>query len=426
MLDRELSWWWLAAGWVVATGVYVAATSWVWPLTQGDATESVFAAWALAHGHVACGYLPAGVPGYGPTAPVYVLASGAVLAITRVGHAVPFPSGALGHSCATATAAIRSWATEAGAWTPTLRVGYLGWVLLVAGIVAVLRTTRRGRTSWEPLCVLAAAISPPVAMCLVEYFHPQDLCAVGFALACLACVRRDAWVLAGIAAALCVLSQQFGVLVVIPLLVIAPAPRRVRFIVATALTGIVVTAPLLVLTSGRAMASILVGTGESATYSSMLVETGLRGSALYAVARVLPMAVAAIVAWWAQDRLGDRVFDAVPLVSLLATSLVLRLVFDVELWGYYLMAATVMLIVLDVVRGRIRASLICWMALVVLAGYDGILVNDGRIRSIPAWLWQCVLSLGALWIAAAPLVRCGTAEPAAPDDAAVAASIQGG
>ena len=60
-------------------------------------------------------------------------------------------------------------------------------------------------------------------------FHPQDLFAMGFALAAMACVRRSAWAVAGVFIALAVLSQQFAVLVAVPLLVLAPGLRKLTY-----------------------------------------------------------------------------------------------------------------------------------------------------------------------------------------------------
>ncbi len=54
-------------------------------------------------------------------------------------------------------------------------------------------------------------------------------------------------------------------------------------------------------------------------------------------------------------------------ISLLATSLSLRLVFEEGLFGYKFMALAVMLILLAVVRGRIRGRFVAWLALATLA-----------------------------------------------------------
>jgi hypothetical protein len=49
-----------------------------------------------------------------------------------------------------------------------------------------------------------------------------------------------------------------------------------------------------------------------------------------------------------------------------ALSLGFRLVFEQALFGYYFMALAVTLVLLDVVVGHIRRSLVCWLAMVTL------------------------------------------------------------
>jgi hypothetical protein len=83
-------------------------------------------------------------------------------------------------------------------------------------------------------------------------------------------------------------------------------------------------------------------------------------------ARILPIVCALALAWWVKRRLGEAVLGAVPLVSLVATSLAFRLVFEVNLWGYYFTACAVLIIINDVLRGRVRGHVVAWMALFTL------------------------------------------------------------
>src|ERR1035437_5937812 len=50
----------------------------------------------------------------------------------------------------------------------------------------------------------------------------------------------------------------------------------------------------------------------------------------------------------------------------MATSLALRLVFEVSLWGYYFAASAVLIVINDVIQGRIRGHVIAWLALFTL------------------------------------------------------------
>jgi hypothetical protein len=86
-------------------------------------------------------------------------------------------------------------------------------------------------------------------------------------------------------------------------------------------------------------------------------------------------------------------------------SFILRLLFEVNIYGYYFMAATVALILLDVIGGRIRLSLIAWLVLVTLAFPPLPWVNDAFTHAPPVWLRQMVLVLLALGLAARPLLR---------------------
>jgi hypothetical protein len=204
-------------------------------------------------------------------------------------------------------------------------------------------------------------------MPLLEEFHPQDILALGLSIWALACVRRDSWTWSGVLIGLAFTSQQFALIIVVVILAIAPSGRRLRFATAAVTTVAVVGLPLIVLTSGRAIRAVLVGTGLSPSFGkTLLVETGLHGSILTDVARVMPILISLVIALWAVRRLGPSVFEADSLISLLAISLCLRLVFELDLWGYYFMPLSVALVLLDIVRGRFRGSTIAWLAMVTL------------------------------------------------------------
>lgn len=99
----------------------------------------------------------------------------------------------------------------------------------------------------------------------------------------------------------------------------------------------------------------------------MLWEIDLHGFPLFLCSRIAPVAASMLLAWWAARRLGPRVQSAVPLVSLMACALAFRLVFEVNLFGYYFMAVSVSLIMLEVARGRFRGTVAAWLALVTIA-----------------------------------------------------------
>ena len=151
----------------------------------------------------------------------------------------------------------------AGVKNATLRLGFLSWIYLLVGLIWLLRASGRGRCGWEPTTAILVACLPPVWWCIEFFFHPQDLVAMGFALAAMACALRSQWVAAGILVTLAVLTQQFALLVALPLLIVAPVGARARFVGAASVTGLLFVGPLLALTSGSAARFIFLGSGDA-------------------------------------------------------------------------------------------------------------------------------------------------------------------
>jgi hypothetical protein len=371
--QRPLSGWWCAFGWLVAT---VLLVFWIQRLggpAGGDAFESDFSSWGIQHGQWVCMYPPSAHLSFNYAAPVYPLLSGGLEFITRIGHGTPFPSNvALGHNCTQGLSSMANWGLKSNAVTPTLRVGYVGWILLLAGVVAVLRVSGRGLRGWEPATVVLVACLPPVWMCIEEYFHPQDLVAMGFALAAVACAVRSKWILAGILVALAVLTQQYALLVALPLLVVAPMRQRIPFVAAAAVTALAVIAPIMAFTAGKAARFIFLGTGDASGQGGTVVwEFHLHGALLVLISRVLPLALSLLLAVLVVRRVGTAALEPIVLVPLVALSLSLRLVFEQNVFGYYYMALAVSLLLVEVVRGHIRESFFAWIALILLAEGEG-------------------------------------------------------
>jgi hypothetical protein len=402
-LDRPRSLPWCAVGWLAATGIFIVLTQVLGGLGQHDTFLSVNATWAIAHGRLSCAY-PAGIP---MIAPLYPMVSGGIVALVHVGHGVPFPSSAaMGPHCSRAVAALSTWSAHAGALGPTVEVGYLGWLALLGGVVAFLRSVGRGRCGWEPLTLIVLAVTPPVLMCVQTDFHPQDLLAMGLALAGVACARSGRWALTGVLLGLAVASQQFALLVLAPMLVVVPTGRRVRLCGAAVAGAGLAVAPLLLANPGRARRAGQLGSGNSASRGyTVLGQLQLHGALLIVMSRILPILLTMMLARWACRRLGPRILDPVPLVSLISTAFALRLVFEENLFGYYLMALVVSLVLLDVVRRRIGVHLVAWLALALLV-FDPL--PWGRLPlaqvPLPLWFWQVVLLSTGTVMAAGPLL----------------------
>ncbi len=405
-----------------------------------DTRESLCGTWAVAHGQMACVYPSVSLPGFPPLAPLYLLLSGAVAAVTRIGHPVAFPSAAaLGPHCDKAFVAMNLWSVQSGAERPTEWIGCLGWLALMGGVVAWLRASGRGRRGWEPATLAVLACLPPVWMCVQSYFHPQDLLAMGLCLGALACALRDRWIAAGILVALAVLSQQFALLVAAPLLVLAPGPRRISYAAAAVVTAALVDLPLLALSGSHALRAITIGTGNTPSVGgTVLWELHLSGAPAVLVTRVAPIALSLALAWWVARRLGPAALRPDTLLAVVAVSLGLRpllawlaavaLVYcfrpgnafeqgvrrggDVQDLVPFVVLVPVLLVMLRrVLRGDLDRSLLPWLgvaacAIVTWPGHDSPL--DPRHVG---WLWQMLLVAPGLLLAARPLLDAVRAEP---------------
>jgi hypothetical protein len=242
---------------------------------------------------------------------------------------------------------------------------------------------------------------------------------MGLVLGGVACVRRGSWIWAGALLGLAVTSQQFALLVLAPLLVVAPANRRVRFASAAISAAAVIVLPMVAVSSGRALSAVLIGSGNDPSEGgTVLWELHLHGALLVGISRVLPIVLSMVLAAWALRRLGPAVRKPVPLMALLATSLSFRLVFEQNLFGYYFMALAVSLVLLDAVRGQIRGQLVAWIALLILA-FDPVPWGSDPIpKIVPLWLFQIVLVSLAVVLASTPLIslaRSGTDSHLFPD-----------
>jgi hypothetical protein len=401
-LDRPLSNRLCALGWFLATAEFVSLSQLLGGPTQVDANLSAPSTLAIAHVLPACAYPSSSTPG---VAPLYPLVSGVFAWLLRVGNGTPFPSSAsLGPHCSTAADAIFSWASRSGALSETILLGYLGWVALLFGVVALLRATGRGRCGWEVTAIMVLGCTPPILLVLREYFHPEDLLAIGLAFAGLACARRGQWIWAGVVLGLAVTSQQFALLVAAPLLVLAPRNHRIRYIAAVVAPAAIVMVGMLVITSGRVLDVLTGTTATPPSGGTLLYVAHLHGVTLLFVSRVLPIVLAMLLAWWSARRLGAAALDPVPLVSLIATSLCFRLVFEVNLFGYYFMAVSASLVVLNVVRGRIHPYLTAWIVLVSFA-YDPLHWGSHPwTYVIPVGSYQLLLVPAAMALAVSPLI----------------------
>jgi hypothetical protein len=133
----------------------------------------------------------------------------------------------------------------------------------------------------------------------------------------------------------------------------------------------------------RAAEAALVGTGNTGGVGTVLATLNLRGAPLVFSSRVLPLALSLMLSWWVVRRLRSAALEPVALVSLVAVSLSLRLIFEQALFGYYFMALAVTLVLLDVIGGHIRGSLVAWLAMVTLVFLVGPTTSYGVLNREP-------------------------------------------
>jgi hypothetical protein len=374
VLDRKISWYLRVLGALVATALFVGL---VWsqgiPQSGGDSIYSLYSTWAVAHGQFACAYPPKvfhGVPAnFQPTtyiAPFYPLLSGALGALARIGHSVAFPGAVqMGPHCTHALAAMYRWSAASGALAPTLLLGYVFWPIVVIGAVALLGVSARRGTLWEPAMLIVLALSTSMLSALTQYFHPQDALAVGLAWCSVALAMRGRWLGAGVVMALAIGSNQFAVLAGVALLAALPRDAWRRYAVASAVTFAALAAPFIIASGGRSWLLVLDGSGFNYSVGgTILWEMQLPSFFMFAASRALPIAVAGLLALWVRRRLG--VVSGATMVSLVGVCLSLRLVFEANLWGYYLIPLATTLVVLDAMRGTGRGGVLAWLILTAL------------------------------------------------------------
>lgn len=407
-------------GWILATAIF-GTSLFVWygighgptaPLTpNGDSQESAVPAVAIEHGAFSCAY-PAANQSSVP--PLYPLLAGGLLAATRSAFVVgpwsrtlgPCPQLAPGHT-----------GPRYPEWS-FLLTGLIAWPVLLAGFVLLLQASGRGHTRLEALGCWMLALLPGITSAYVHEFHPEDVLALGLVLGALALALRHRWTGAGVCIGLALCAKQYPVLAAVPLLCCAPSSRRLRYLAGAIGAAAAVLVPIGLLT-GTGMFDALVGRYATARNGATLVgQLDLHGAALLVVSRVLPVVLVGALAMLARSRLGDEVCRPAPLTALLAAGFVLRLVFEVNLYSYYFIAATVGILAVDLVAGKLRGVTVIWLlaTAVLYPPVDETLVP---LRQQAPLLAQGVLLLAALALAIGPL-RSAAAGGRAPERLLVA------
>jgi hypothetical protein len=243
-------------------------------------------------------------------------------------------------------------------------LGVGSWLVLAVGSLALLRAGHANSVGREAGLLAFLAFLPAVSSTIVQLYHPQDLVSLGLALGGLALTLRQRWVMAGVLFGAAVLTKQFAVLLLMPALVCA-TDRRARFLLggcaaATFVAGII---PFLAV-APRATLENFSGfsAGGATAGQTILTLMGVTGTVGSAVARDAPVIFAAAVCIWAARRWHGHVISPVGLVALALACASSRLVFESVVFPYYLLAASVLFFLLDLVARRSPYRSLAWSA----------------------------------------------------------------
>ncbi len=232
---------------------------------------------------------------------------------------------------------------------------------------------------------------------------------MGLALAATACALKDRWVGAGVLIALAVLTRQFTLLVALPLLVVAAKNRRAPYVLSAAITAAIVMLPVVVLTHGQATRWVFLGSGASIGVGGTVVwELHIRsGVPSVVIARILPLVLSALCSWYVLRRTGRRALEPAILLALVALSLGLRLMLELNVFSYYYMALAVTLLLLDAVRGRLRETFFAWVAMVTLVYTEPSVIvwRQSWDQEARRWIPVLVMLIAVLFIVRAVLAR---------------------
>ena len=395
-----------AVGWLLACGVMVVLARLAGGVTRYDSWLAIGPGEALAHGQFSCMY-PPGSGVVTPNAPGFPLVVAFFATVLRVGHNTVFPSGfALGPHCDQALYAWNKWLVTVNAIRTLRFTAYLAWLVMLGGVVTLLRTTKRGGTVYEVVTCVIIAMVPAVSMTFTSYFHPEDLVAMGLCLWSFAQTRRQRWTLAGLGFAIAFVTQQYSVLVLIPVVLVAiPWPAIPRFAAGALGTLIVTLSPLAIATSGRVLIDLDGRGSTSFIGNSWLDELNLPIHDTMVLSRGAPILLATVLSLVVRYHLRGRRAPEDIVLYVISSSLMLRIAFEVNVWGYFFMAFVVAIVVADAVAGRFRPVTFVWLILEFVYFNPYSFPRPLNLSQLPIWNPQVILSSLGFLISILPLLR---------------------
>jgi hypothetical protein len=244
-------------------------------------------------------------------------------------------------------------------------LGLLAWLVLAAGCLTLLRAGGVDSLGAQAGLLALLTVLPAASSAIVQLYHPQDIVSLGLATGGLAQTLKRRWVLAGVLFGVAFLTKQFALLLLFPALVAAPDSRsRLRLAVASITVFGAGILPFLV-SAPQATLENLSGfsAGGAVAGSTALTLVGVTGTVASAVARDAPIAFAVAVCLWAARRFGRSIRDPRLLMGLSLACMGSRLVFESVIFPYYLLGASVLFFMLDLVARRSPHRSLAWCAI---------------------------------------------------------------
>ena len=243
-------------------------------------------------------------------------------------------------------------------------LGVGSWLVLAIGSLALLRAGRANSVVREAGLLAFLAFLPAASSAIVQLYHPQDLVSLGLGLGGLALTLDRRWAMAGILFGAAVLTKQFALLLLLPALVCA-ADRRARLtmggwaavIFAAGIAPFLAVAPRATLENFSGFSA-----GGAVAGQTVLTLAGVTGTVGSAVARDAPVVFAAVLCLWAARRWHGHFDRPTGLVALALACASSRLVFESVVFPYYLLAASVLFLLLDLVAQRTPHRSLAWSA----------------------------------------------------------------
>jgi hypothetical protein len=133
--------------------------------------------------------------------------------------------------------------------------GALPCILALLGLAIWLlrQMQRNGRSEAEQAMVGAALILSPLSVRALHWGHPEELLGGALCVAAVIVAARGRGIVAGLLLGCAVATKQWAVLAILPAVVAAPAPARVRLLGATAVAALAFTVPMLIGNADRFM-----------------------------------------------------------------------------------------------------------------------------------------------------------------------------